>query len=50
MDNDPFTGPLVGIVEIDETVVGGRQSSPNWSDNKHWVVPTPPPGHPVRSK
>jgi len=39
MGNDPFTGPtLVGIVEIDETMIGGKSSGPNWRDNKHWVA------------
>lgn len=39
MGNDPFTGPtLVGVVEIDETMVGGKSSGPNWRDNKHWVA------------
>ncbi len=39
MGNDPLTGPtLVGIVEVDETMVGGRKRGPNWRDNKHWVA------------
>ena len=39
MDNDPLTGPtLVGIVEVDETMVGGKRTGENWRDNKHWVV------------
>ena len=39
MGNDQFTGPtLVGIVEIDETMVGGKRRGDNWRDNKHWVA------------
>ena len=39
MGNDPLTGPtLVGIVEVDETMVGGKRRGPNWRDNKHWVA------------
>ena len=39
MGNDPLTGPtLVGIVEVDETMVGGRKRGPNWRDNKHWIA------------
>ena len=39
MGNDPFTGPtLVGVVEVDETMVGGKRTGENWSDNKHWVA------------
>ncbi|MYA44223.1 MAG: IS1595 family transposase, partial [Gemmatimonadetes bacterium] len=39
MGNDPFTGPtLVGIVEFDETMVGGKKRGKNWRDNKHWVA------------
>jgi len=39
MGNDPFTGPtLVGVVEIDETMIGGKSSGPDWRDNKHWVA------------
>ncbi|MDE0578242.1 MAG: IS1595 family transposase [bacterium] len=39
MGNDPFTGPtLFGIVEVDETMVGGRARGKDWMDNKHWVA------------
>ena len=39
MGNDPFTETtLVGIVEIDETMIGGRKSGPDWRDNKRWVA------------
>jgi transposase-like protein len=39
MGNDPLTGPtLVGIVEVDETMIGGKAGGPNWRDNKHWVA------------
>ena len=39
MGNDPLSGPtLVGIVEVDETMVGGKSSGENWRDNKHWVA------------
>ena len=39
MGNDPLSGPtLVGIVEVDETMVGGKRSGENWRDNKHWVA------------
>ena len=39
MGNDPLTGPtLVGVVEVDETMVGGKQSGENWRENKHWVA------------
>ena len=39
MGNDPFTGPtLVGVVEVDETMVGGKRTGENWRDNKHWVA------------
>ena len=39
MGNDPLSGPtLVGIIEVDETMVGGKSSGPNWRDNKHWVA------------
>ena len=39
MGNDPFTGPtLLGIVEVDETMVGGKSGGENWRDNKHWVA------------
>ena len=39
MGNDPLCGPtLVGIVEVDETMVGGKRRGKNWRDNKHWVA------------
>ncbi|MDE2872108.1 MAG: IS1595 family transposase [Gemmatimonadota bacterium] len=39
MGNDPFTGPtLVGIVEVDETMIGGKAKGENWRDNKQWVA------------
>ena len=40
MGNDPFTGPtLFGIVEIDETLVGGRtKGRENRLENKTWVA------------
>ncbi len=39
MGNDPFTGPtLVGVVEVDETMIGGKAKGENWRDNKTWVA------------
>ena len=39
MGNDPLSGPtLVGVIEVDETMVGGRRTGENWRDNKHWVA------------
>ena len=40
MGNDPFHGPtLFGVVEVDETLVGGRvKGRENWAENKHWVA------------
>ena len=39
MGNDPLSGPtLVGVVEVDETMVGGKRTGENWRDNKHWVA------------
>ena len=39
MGNDPFTGPtLVGIVEMDQTMIGGKAKGKDWRDNKHWVA------------
>ena len=39
MGNDPLTGPtLVGVIEVDETMIGGKRTGENWRDNKHWVA------------
>ncbi len=39
MGNDPFTGPtLVGVVEMDQTMIGGKAKGKNWQDNKTWVA------------
>ena len=41
MGNDPFTGPtLVGVVEVDETLVGGkvRNRGRGYRENKTWVA------------
>ena len=39
MGNDPLSGPtLVGVIEVDETMVGGKKSGENWRDNKTWVA------------
>ena len=39
MGNDPLSGPtLVGVVEVDETMIGGRKRGEDWRDNKHWVA------------
>ena len=41
MGNDPFTGPtLLGVVEVDETLVGGRKRSRGraYKGNKTWVA------------
>ena len=40
MGNDPFTGPtLVGVVEVDETLVGGKVKGKKRAlDNKTWVA------------
>ncbi len=39
MGNDPLSGPtLVGVIEVDETMVGGKSKGENWRDNKHWVA------------
>ncbi len=40
MGNDPFHGPtLFGVVEVDETLVGGRvKGRENAHSNKHWVA------------
>ncbi len=51
MGNDPFTGPtLVGVVEVDETMVGGRRRGEDWRDNKHWVAGAIERGGQVRLK
>ena len=41
MGNDPFSGPtLVGVVEVDETLVGGKAKGRGraYKGNKHWVA------------
>ncbi len=39
MGNDPLCGPtLVGVVEVDETMIGGKRTGEGWRDNKHWVA------------
>ncbi|MCY3808201.1 MAG: IS1595 family transposase [Gemmatimonadetes bacterium] len=40
MGNDPLSGPtLVGIVEMDQTMVGGRaRKGMDWHENKTWVA------------
>ena len=39
MGNDPFDGPtLVGIVEVDETMVGGKAKGRDWRANKTYVA------------
>ncbi len=39
MGNDPLSGPtLVGVVEVDETMVGGKRRGEDWRANKHWVA------------
>ena len=40
MGNDPFTGPtLFGVVEVDETLIGGRvRGRENRMENKTWVA------------
>ena len=39
MANDPFEGPtLLGVVEVDETMVGGRRRGPDSRANKTWVA------------
>ena len=39
MGNDPLSGPtLVGVVEVDETMVGGKRRREDWRENKHWVA------------
>ena len=37
MGNDPLTGPtLVGVIEVDETMIGGKRKGDDWRANKHW--------------
>ena len=39
MGNDPFTGPtLVGVVEMDQTLIGGKAKGKDWRENKTWVA------------
>ena len=39
MGNDPLTGPtLVGVIEVDETMIGGKRKGDDWRANKHWVA------------
>ena len=39
MGNDPLTGPtLVGVVEVDETMIGGKRRGEDWRENKTWVA------------
>ena len=39
MGNDPLRGPtLVGVVELDETTIGGKRRGEDWRENKHWVA------------
>ena len=39
MGNDPFTGPtLFGVVEVDETLVGGKGKGRGYRGNKTWVA------------
>ena len=39
MANDPFEGPtLLGVVEVDETMVGGKVKGGDYRRNKHWVA------------
>ena len=56
MGNDPLCGPtLVGVIEVDETMVGGKRRGEDWRENKHWVAGAiqkgrqrPPGAHPRR--
>ena len=39
MGNDPLSGPtLVGVVEMDQTMIGGKAKGENWRENKTWVA------------
>ena len=39
MGNDPLSGPtLVGVVEMDQTLIGGKAKGKDWRDNKTWVA------------
>lgn len=39
MGNDPFDGPtLVGVIEMDETMIGGKRRGEDWRENKTWVA------------
>lgn len=39
MGNDPLSGPtLVGVVEVDETMIGGKRSGDDWRANKTWIA------------
>ena len=39
MANDPFEGPtLLGVVEVDETMVGGKAKGKDYRRNKTWVA------------
>ena len=39
MGNDPFDGPtLVGVIEMDETMIGGKRRGKDWRENKTWVA------------
>ena len=39
MGNDPFTEPtLVGVIEMDQTMIGGKATGKDWRENKQWVA------------
>ena len=39
MGNDPLHGPtLVGVIEVDETMVGGKRRGDDWRVNKYWIA------------